>query len=194
VGGRWVWGRSWHPDLGTATIRLAGPVHPVVSGLPDVVVDDETYCDLEVADDVTVLGSHRLDGRDQPGRSVTVVTMDEGLLARLAATRTIEITTVGRRSGLPRRIEIWWFRFEDRFVVTGTPGRRDWLANLEVDPRMTVHVLGQDLPASARPVTDPDVRRRFFTQGGTEVRWYASQAQLDELVDRAPMIEVVLEG
>ena len=119
--------------------------------------------------------------------------MDEGLLARLAATRTIEITTVGRRSGLPRRIEIWWFRFEDRFVITGTPGGRDWLANLQADPRLTVHALGLDLRASARPVTDPDVRRRFFTQGTPDVRWYAGQARLEELVDRAPMVEVSLE-
>ena len=43
----------------------------------------------------------------------------------LASHRTIDLTTFGRRSGLPRRIEIWWFQVDDRFVITGTPGRRD---------------------------------------------------------------------
>jgi len=66
VGGRWVWGRSHHPDIGTATIRLHAGVHPVVEGLHEVVVHDERYCDLEVADDVTVLGDHAEGGRHHP--------------------------------------------------------------------------------------------------------------------------------
>lgn len=119
--------------------------------------------------------------------------MEDDLLDRLVSTRTIEITTAGRRSGRKVRIEIWWFHFEDRFLITGTPGPRDWLANLETDPRMTVHVLGRDLAAIARPVTDREFRGRFFAQSNAEVDWYRAQAELDELVDRAPMIEVVLE-
>jgi deazaflavin-dependent oxidoreductase (nitroreductase family) len=118
--------------------------------------------------------------------------VEDGLVDRLAATRTIEITTLGRRSGQPVRIEIWWFHFENRFIITGTPGRRGWLANLRAEPRMTVHALGQDLPADARMLTDRAFRRRFFTQPNAEVGWYLSQSQLDELVDRAPMIEVLL--
>jgi deazaflavin-dependent oxidoreductase (nitroreductase family) len=120
--------------------------------------------------------------------------MDDGFRDRLAATRTIDITTVGRRSGRPVRIEIWWFRFEERFLITGTPGPRDWLANLQADPRMTVHVLGHDLPAVARPLADPPFRRRFFTQSNPEVTWYRSQAELEELVEHAPMVEVVLDA
>lgn len=118
--------------------------------------------------------------------------MDEDLLGRMAATRTIEITTVGRRSKREVRTEIWWFHFEERLVITGTPGRRDWLANLQSDPRMTVHVLGHDLPAVARPVTDGGFRRRFFTQSNQEVAWYRSQAELDQLVENAPMVEILL--
>lgn len=119
--------------------------------------------------------------------------MEDDLLARLVSTRTIEITTTGRRSGREVRIEIWWFRFEDRFLITGTPGPRDWLANLEADPRMTVHVLGRHLAAVARPLTDQEFRRRFFAQSNPEVEWYRSQAERDDLVTGAPMIEVVLE-
>jgi len=122
----------------------------------------------------------------------TVSGVEDGLVERLAATRTIEITTVGHRSGRPVRIEIWWFQFEERFVITGTPGPRDWLANLRADPRIVVHALGQDLPATTRPLTDRAFRRRFFTQPDAEVGWYLSQSSLDRLVDAAPMIEVLL--
>jgi deazaflavin-dependent oxidoreductase (nitroreductase family) len=120
--------------------------------------------------------------------------MDDDLLDRLGSTRTIEISTVGRRSGRKVRIEIWWFRFEDRFVITGTPGPRDWLANLEADPRITVHVLGRELEAVTRPLTDREFRARFFAQSDAEVDWYRSQAELDALVKSAPMVELAFEA
>ena len=119
--------------------------------------------------------------------------MDPELIDRLASTRTIEITTVGRLTGRRRRTEIWWFHVESRFVITGTPGPRDWLANVQADPRLVVHALGQDLPASARPITDRSFRRRFFARSDREIDWYLSQAHLDALVDAAPMIEVVFQ-
>lgn len=105
--------------------------------------------------------------------------------------RTIDITTTGRRSGQPVRIEIWWFRFENRFIITGTPGRRDWLANVRADPTMTAHVGDVDLAATATEITDPEFKRRFFCD--PETSWYRGQSGLDDLVERAPMIEVVLD-
>jgi len=106
----------------------------------------------------------------------------------LASHQIIDITTFGRRTGEPRRIEIWWFRVDDRFVITGTPGRRDWLANLASDPRLIVHVGGLDLEATATLVDDVDFRRRVFSSPLTS--WYASQAELDHLVATAPMVEI----
>jgi deazaflavin-dependent oxidoreductase (nitroreductase family) len=106
----------------------------------------------------------------------------------LASHQTIDITTFGRRTGEPRRIEIWWFRVDDRFVITGTPGKRDWLANLVSDPRLIVHVDGLDLEATATLVDDVDFRRRVFTSPHTS--WYASQEELDHLVATAPMVEI----
>jgi hypothetical protein len=53
LGGRWVEGRSWHPPLGPAVLRVAGRDdagrrHPVVAGLERVSVTDERYTDLEL--------------------------------------------------------------------------------------------------------------------------------------------------
>ena len=42
----------------------------------------------------------------------------------------IDITTIGRRSGAPRRIEIWFHNIDGRIIITGKPGPRNWLANL----------------------------------------------------------------
>lgn len=110
-------------------------------------------------------------------------------LDRIASIRTIDITTIGRNSGLPRRLEIWWFRIDGRFIISGTPGRRDWLANLKADPIVIVHVDGRDLAATTNEITDRDFRRQFFT--GPSASWYATQAQLERLVEEAPMIEIL---
>ncbi len=119
--------------------------------------------------------------------------MTPAIDAALDANPTIDITTTGRKSGLPRRIEIWMFRIDDRYVITGTPGRRDWMANLGADSRLTVHVPNGrttiDLPATAIPVSDEAFRRRVFT--APHISWYSTQVELDALVATAPMVEVV---
>ena len=38
------------------------------------------------------------------------------------AEHTIDITTVGRRSGIPRRIEVWFHRVDGHWYITGVPG------------------------------------------------------------------------
>jgi len=85
------------------------------------------------------------------------------------AARTIDITTTGRRSGEPRRIETTFRRFEDTIYLSGIPHpqQRAWLLNLEADPNFIFHLkngLVADLPASAEVITDPTERRRILTQ------------------------------
>ena len=74
--------------------------------------------------------------------------------------------------------------------MTGTPGRRDWYANVLADPRIVIEARHGHFPGLARVVTDPDFRHRFFRD--QSARWYSTQAELKALVDTAPMIEVVL--
>jgi len=112
-------------------------------------------------------------------------------LANLAATRTIDITTYGRRTGTPSRIEIWWFHVDRRFVITGTPGRRDWYANVLADPRLIIHAPHGDFPGRALVIDDPAFRRQVFTH--PEVGWYQTQSELERLVAAAPMIEIRLD-
>lgn len=104
---------------------------------------------------------------------------------------TIDITTTGRRSGRPRRIEIWMLDVDGRFFITGTPGSRDWRANLLAQPRLTVHLKRHahlDLEARAAPVTDPATRRQVIDH--LSARWYRTQTPADDLVATAPMVEI----
>jgi deazaflavin-dependent oxidoreductase (nitroreductase family) len=107
---------------------------------------------------------------------------------------TVDITTTGRRSGLPRRIEIWMLDVDGRFFITGTPGPRHWLANLVADSHLVVHLKRRaklDLAATATPVTDDATRRQVLEH--LNARWYRTQAPLDDLAATAPMVEVTFE-
>jgi deazaflavin-dependent oxidoreductase (nitroreductase family) len=110
----------------------------------------------------------------------------------LARHRTIDLTTIGRRSGQPSRIEIWWFYIDGSFFITGTPGARDWYANVNADPNVVIHVAGHDLPATAQPVSEVETRSRVFDSELT--RWYSSQSQRQRLIDDAPMVRISFNG
>jgi len=112
--------------------------------------------------------------------------------AALAVDMTIDITTNGRRSDELRRIEIWFLNVDGVIYITGTPGPRDWYANLLADPSMLFHLketMTADLPAQATIVTDPDERARVFA--APSASWYLEQGDsLDSLLDDAPMVRL----
>ncbi len=122
---------------------------------------------------------------------MTTITGRPDVDAALARDLTIDITTTGRGSGLPRTIEIWFMAVDGRIFITGTPGPRDWYANLLADSSLIFHLkesLRADLPATARPVTDTATRRLVFEH--PSAAWYRDQTDLEELVADAPMVEL----
>lgn len=117
--------------------------------------------------------------------------------------RTIDITTTGRRSGGPRRIEIAFYRLGDEIYLSGIPGpkTRNWLANLAAQPQFTFHLkhgVVADLPATATVIVDPAERRRvlavfveeFNRRHGPDSPW--PEALLDEWVEHSPLAKVTL--
>jgi deazaflavin-dependent oxidoreductase (nitroreductase family) len=122
---------------------------------------------------------------------------DESVFRALRSGLTCEITTTGRRSGQPRRIEIWYFVIDGQVYLTGTPGRRDWYANLRVHPRFIFHVkegARVDLPARAVPITDPAERRRVMGEVLRHNRWFAAQGDgLAAWVAGSPLVAVAFD-
>lgn len=83
-----------------------------------------------------------------------------------ARQRTIDITTIGAKSGRPRRIEIWFYRADGEIYLSSTPARRAWYANIVAHPEFLFHVkngVRADLRAIGTPVRDAETRRRVFT-------------------------------
>jgi deazaflavin-dependent oxidoreductase (nitroreductase family) len=117
--------------------------------------------------------------------------MDERIKRALETDRTIDITTAGRRSGDQRRIEIWFYRYDGRIFLSGSPGRRDWYANLRANPEFTFHLkrsVHADLPARARPITD-QAERPSVVAGILEELGRGS-GRVDEWVAGSPLVEV----
>lgn len=121
------------------------------------------------------------------------VTQDE-IDAALEHGQTIDITTTGRRSGRPRRLEIVFHNIDGRIYISGTPSRRrrSWLANLEANPRFTFHLKGRvkaDLQATARIIDDEAERRAVLPHVARA--W--GRTDLDAMVRYSPLIEVTFE-
>jgi deazaflavin-dependent oxidoreductase (nitroreductase family) len=118
--------------------------------------------------------------------------------------RTIDITTTGRRSGQPRRIEIVFYRSADDIYLSGIPGAkpRGWLLNLAADPHLVFHLkqgVVADLPATATVITDPAERGRvlaefveqFNARQGPDSPW--PTAVLDEWAAGSPLARITFD-
>jgi deazaflavin-dependent oxidoreductase (nitroreductase family) len=123
--------------------------------------------------------------------------MDDDVRDALARGRPlIDITTTGRRTGVPRRIEIVFHRIGGHIYISGMPvaGRtRAWLRNLADQPRFTFHLKGRvtaDLPATARVITDEAERRAIFAE---IVKVWTNQ-DVETMTSHAPLVEVTLDG
>jgi len=115
--------------------------------------------------------------------------------AALERGHTIDITTTGRKSGEPRRLEIVFHNIGGRIYISGTPfaRKRRWLLNLEANPHFTFHLKGKtraDLPATARVIDDEAERRAILPHIARA--W--GRDDLDRMVRYSPLIEVTFDS
>ena len=120
--------------------------------------------------------------------------MDSTIKLALENDALIDITTIGRRSGNPHKIEIAFHYFDAVVYISGLPGTRDWYANLLADPNFTFHLkqsLQAELPAVAKPITDEASRRAILTK---IVAIWGRQKELEAFVARSPLVRVDFDG
>ncbi len=118
--------------------------------------------------------------------------LDRKTVEALDRDLTIDIITTGRKSGLQRTTEIWQHRVDGKSYITGTPGTRDWYANLLAEPRFVFHLKGstrRDLRATAIPITDPAEKRRIL-RATTTIWTEPGERDVEERVAGSPLIEV----
>ena len=122
--------------------------------------------------------------------------MDKDIRSALHRSQVIDLTTTGRRTGQPRRIEIFLHDEDGLLFITGMPRGdrvRDWIRNIEADPRVVVHLkkgIEADLPARARVVTDPDERRPMIEAAAR--RW--GRTDIPTMMEHSPLIVLSVDG
>ena len=106
------------------------------------------------------------------------------LAAELAALDFCYVTTTGRTTGRPHRIEIWFAADPDHdtiFMLSGGRERADWLRNLVASPRCAVDIGGDQFIGYGRVIegTDDDELARTlvhdkYAQGDDLTNWRAT--------------------
>jgi hypothetical protein len=85
---------------------------------------------------------------------------------------------------------MWFHNLHGTVYLTGTPGKRDWYANLLAKPEFTFHLkedVVADLPARAAPITDLAERRAIFTPILAKL---GRSADLEAWVANSPLVRV----
>jgi deazaflavin-dependent oxidoreductase (nitroreductase family) len=81
----------------------------------------------------------------------------------LAGLPVVDVTSIGRKSGLPRRSHLIAVPIDGTLALLGTnfgqPSTPAWVLNLEANPRATVTYRRRTLEATARPATDDERAR-----------------------------------
>jgi deazaflavin-dependent oxidoreductase (nitroreductase family) len=119
--------------------------------------------------------------------------MTDPVIMALARGGMVEITTVGKRSGTPHRARVGLHNVDRQLIISGQPGKRDWLANLLANPRFTIHLHEADVPATATPVTDWAERRALIERFMVDGHGFAPERARCDLplwVARSPLVKV----
>ncbi len=125
--------------------------------------------------------------------------MTDPVVLALARGGIVDITTKGRRTGRPHRIEIALHSVDRRLVISGRPGPRDWYANLLANPRMTIHFkrdVEADVPAMGHPIREWSERRAMIERVMTRGFGFSPERtarELDFWVTRSPLIVVTAQ-
>ena len=121
--------------------------------------------------------------------------MEEKITRALEKDHLVDITTTGRKTGQPHRIEIWLHYFEGKIYLCGNPNqKKDWYANLCANPQFTYHLkesVTLDVPASARLVHDVQQRRKVLA---FIISRQPEPQDLEHWVRHARLVEVLLES
>jgi deazaflavin-dependent oxidoreductase (nitroreductase family) len=119
---------------------------------------------------------------------------DRDIIATLGKGGVFDITTTGRKSGEPRRLEIVYHVIDGRLYLSGIPmpTRRSWLANLDADPALTLH-LRKPLPAAVAAtvrIIESEAERRAVLPHVAR-NWGRDDIEL--MVRQSPLVEVKIE-
>ena len=113
--------------------------------------------------------------------------MDRSIRQAMDLGGVADITTRGRRTGRPHRVEIYFHQFDGDYYLTGRPGRkRDWEANIEEEPRFTLHLkrgASADVAVRGETGIEKSERARILRRAMIE-SWGSDPDRVEGAIDR----------
>lgn len=98
------------------------------------------------------------------------------------------LTTIGRVSGRPHMVEIWFVVNDDHvWLFTESHGRADWVRNLQREPKVSIRIGETQVSANAEVV---DVQPNAFVRQKLAERYRSSDDDLTEWVSSALVVRV----
>ena len=75
-----------------------------------------------------------------------------------------KLTTIGRKTGIPRTVELRLLYFGGSFFATSSrvPGKH-WCQNMLKNPAVEITTKGEKLPCTAKQVSDETIRKQILT-------------------------------
>ena len=84
----------------------------------------------------------------------------KALLSQLAREEYCYLTTIGRVSGRPHEIEIWFGSHSGTLYLLSGSERSDWFQNLLKEPAVTIRIAKHHFSGTARLVNDKEEEHR----------------------------------
>jgi len=101
-----------------------------------------------------------------------------GLIRKMGKMQQVLLTTVGRKSGKPRTVQLGAVPERDGWVVIGSAGGADahpnWWLNMVANPNVTVQVNDNVIKARMQEITNPAEYERVWNTVVTTMKGYAN--------------------
>lgn len=127
------------------------------------------------------------------------MTSDDDTVRHVSASADLDhcyLTTTGRVSGRPHRIEIWFAARPGTatlHLLSGGGRRSDWVRNLEARPGVTVELAGSTQAATARILDGPGDAEEADQARGAVFEKYSARSSDDLTAWRERALPVALD-
>ena len=114
-------------------------------------------------------------------------------LAQLAEESTLEITTLGRKSGKPRTKPIW-FVYEQGclYIQSGKEGKTNWYRNLQKNAQMWIKIANLALTGKAKFIEDRAETERVHTLFSSKYTFARFAGLVGSSIGQGKVVEVEL--
>jgi len=84
-------------------------------------------------------------------------------LRRVAGKQTTRLTHVGRKTGNPHEVTIWFVLDGDKLYIGTANVKRQWVQNVQKTPKVKLSIGGENFTGTARFLSDRSEHERAMT-------------------------------